>query len=216
MCVSSWIVTFEMQDFLFVMDSHRGYWLFSESLHYPVGSEICSRRSGGSSSPSSCPFCTCSCTGGSASWRRWRCGTRPEPPDRWPRWSCSPCPPRTASSSGTWCCRCTPSDTARWPARSPGARTGRRRRRRPSRWPPSLGVTRSALGKIRARGYTCNPSIINISLDGTSFFWFIQTFRTLDDRAKQRKRSSFTHDRGRVSSALPLLAALIKPDYYNY
>lgn len=110
---------------------------------YPASSEICSKRSGDSSSPSSCLFYTCSCTRGSASWHLWRCGTRPAPPDRWPRWSCSPSPRHTASSSGTWCCRSTPLDTAHWPLRSLGGRTGRLRRCHPSRWTLSLGVTRS-------------------------------------------------------------------------
>lgn len=108
---------------------------------YPVNSEICSKRSGDSSSPSSCLFYTCSCRGGSASWLLSRCGTRPAPRDRWPRWSCSPDPPRTASSSGTWCCSCTPLDTARWPLRSPGGRAGRVSCCHPSRWTRSLGVT---------------------------------------------------------------------------
>jgi len=120
--------------------SHEdGEWL---QCAYPVNSGICSRRSGDSSSPSSCPFDTCNCWGCSASWPRWRCGTRPAPPDRWPRWSCSPCRPRTASSSGTWCCSCTPSDTVHWPLRSPGARAARTSRRPPSRWTLSLGVNK--------------------------------------------------------------------------
>lgn len=109
---------------------------------YPVNSEICSKRSGDSSSPSSCLFYTCSCRGCSASRLLWRCGTRPAPRDRWPRWSCSPCPPRTASSSGTWCCRCTPLDIVHWPLRSPGGRAGRAGCCHPSRWAVSLGFTR--------------------------------------------------------------------------
>lgn len=109
---------------------------------YPVNSEICSRRSGGNSSPSSCLSYTCSYRGGSASRRLWRCGTRPAPRDRWPRWSCSPCPPRTASWCGTWYCRCTPSDIVHWPLRSPGGRAGRVGCCHPSRWAASLGFTR--------------------------------------------------------------------------
>lgn len=101
-----------------------------------VNSEICSKKFWGSSSPSSCLSCTCSCSGSSASWHLWRCGTRPAPRDRWPRWSCSPSPPRTASSSGTWCCRSTPSDNARWPSHSPDGL----RRRHLSRWTPNLRV----------------------------------------------------------------------------
>lgn len=106
---------------------------------YPVNSEICSKRSGGSSSPSSCLSCTCSCTGGSASWLQWRCDTRPAPPDPAPRWSCSPGPPRTVSSCGTWCCRWAPGDTARWPLRSQCGRAGPARCcRHPSRWAAGL------------------------------------------------------------------------------
>lgn len=105
-----------------------------------VNSEICSKKFWGSSSPSSCLSCTCSCSGSSASWHLWRCGTRPAPRDRWPRWSCSPSPPRTASSSGTWCCRSTPSDNARWPSHSPDGLRRRLRRRHLSRWTPNLRV----------------------------------------------------------------------------
>lgn len=103
---------------------------------YLVTSDRSPSKSSGSSSPSSCPVCSGSCTGGSVWLRQWRYGTRPCPPGRPPGWSCSPCPrTRTASWCGTWSCTSAPSDTARWPSRSPGGepRLGGSPRRRTAR-----------------------------------------------------------------------------------